>query len=86
VRGLRSVPVSRTVLLAAPTGRVGRAHRSDLAERARGFVYGRGVARRDGGDATHSIVAMVMAKRLKAITDKPCAHSASAFRTLYQAR
>jgi len=58
-----------TVLLAAPTGSDERIER--VCERARGFVYGVGLLGVTGERDALASSAMVMAKRLKAITDKP---------------
>ena len=58
-----------TVLLAAPTGSDERIER--ICERARGFVYGVGLLGVTGERDALAQSAMVMAKRLKAITDKP---------------
>jgi tryptophan synthase alpha chain len=58
-----------TVMLAAPTGSDERIER--VCARARGFVYGIGLLGVTGERAALAASAMVMAKRLKAITDKP---------------
>ena len=58
-----------TVLLAAPTGSDERLER--ICARARGFVYGVGLLGVTGERAALAQSATVMAKRLKAITDKP---------------
>jgi len=58
-----------TVLLAAPTGSDERIAR--IAARSRGFVYGVGLVGITGERATLAASATVMARRLKATTDKP---------------
>ncbi|MGF1599935.1 MAG: tryptophan synthase subunit alpha [Acidimicrobiales bacterium] len=58
-----------TVLLAAPTAPDERLPR--IAERARGFVYGVGLVGITGERAELAASAVEMARRLKAITDKP---------------
>jgi tryptophan synthase alpha chain len=58
-----------TVLLAAPTGSDERIER--VCARARGFVYGVGLLGVTGERDALASSAMVMAKRLKAITDMP---------------
>ena len=58
-----------TVLLAAPTAPDERLPR--ICERARGFVYGVGLLGVTGERAALAESALVMAKRLKAVTDKP---------------
>lgn len=58
-----------TVMLAAPTGSDERLER--VCARARGFVYGVGLLGVTGERDTLAASAMVIAKRLKAITDKP---------------
>ena len=58
-----------TVLLAAPTGSDERIAR--VAARARGFVYGVGLVGITGERATLAESALVMARRLKEVTDKP---------------
>ncbi|MGY6500154.1 MAG: tryptophan synthase subunit alpha [Acidimicrobiales bacterium] len=58
-----------TVLLAAPTGSDERLAR--VCERARGFVYGVGVVGITGERAALAESATQIARRLKAITDKP---------------
>lgn len=58
-----------TVMLAAPTASDERLER--VCERARGFVYGVGLLGVTGERDALSASAMVIAKRLKASTDKP---------------
>lgn len=58
-----------TVLLAAPTAPDERLPR--ICERSRGFVYGVGLLGVTGERAALADSAIVMAKRLKAVTDKP---------------
>lgn len=58
-----------TVLLAAPTGSDERLVR--VCERARGFVYAVGVVGTTGERAELATSAVQIARRLKAITDKP---------------
>jgi tryptophan synthase alpha chain len=58
-----------TVLLAAPTGSDERLAR--VCERARGFVYAVGVVGITGERAELAASAVSIARRLKAITDKP---------------
>jgi tryptophan synthase alpha chain len=58
-----------TVMLAAPTGSDERLER--VCARARGFVYGVGLLGVTGERDALAASAIVMAKRLKAITDKP---------------
>jgi tryptophan synthase alpha chain len=58
-----------TVMLAAPTGSDERLER--VCARARGFVYGVGLLGVTGERDALAGSAMVIAKRLKAITDKP---------------
>jgi tryptophan synthase alpha chain len=58
-----------TVLLAAPTAPDERLPR--ICERTRGFVYGVGLLGVTGERAALAESAIVMAKRLKAVTDKP---------------
>ena len=58
-----------TVLLAAPTTPDDRMAR--ICERSRGFVYGVGLMGVTGERQSLSEAAGVMAKRLKAVTDKP---------------
>jgi len=58
-----------TVMLAAPTGSDERLER--VCARARGFVYGVGLLGVTGERDALAQSAMVMAKRLKAITDLP---------------
>lgn len=58
-----------TVMLAAPTGSDERLER--VCSRARGFVYGVGLLGVTGERESLAASAIVMAKRLKAITDKP---------------
>src|SRR5438105_3851617 len=58
-----------TVLLAAPTAPDERLPR--VCERSRGFVYGVGLLGVTGERAAVAESALVMAKRLKAVTDKP---------------
>jgi tryptophan synthase alpha chain len=58
-----------TVLLAAPTAPDERLPR--ICERARGFVYGIGLLGVTGERTALAESALVMAKRLKAVTDKP---------------
>lgn len=60
-----------TVLLAAPTGSDERLAR--VCERSRGFVYGVGVIGITGERAALADSATQIARRLKAITDKPVA-------------
>lgn len=58
-----------TVLLAAPTAPDDRLPL--ICERSRGFVYGVGLLGVTGERAALASSALVMAKRLKAVTDKP---------------
>jgi tryptophan synthase alpha chain len=58
-----------TVMLAAPTAPDERLPR--VCERARGFVYGVGLMGVTGERAALASSATVMAKRLKAVTDRP---------------
>ncbi|MFV0525562.1 MAG: tryptophan synthase subunit alpha [Acidimicrobiales bacterium] len=58
-----------TVLLAAPTAPDERLPR--VAERSRGFVYGVGLLGTTGEREALADSAMTMARRLKAVTDKP---------------
>ena len=58
-----------TVLLAAPTAPDERLPR--ICERSRGFVYGVGLLGVTGERTALADSAVVMAKRLKAVTDKP---------------
>ncbi|MFV0257723.1 MAG: tryptophan synthase subunit alpha [Acidimicrobiales bacterium] len=58
-----------TVLLAAPTAPDDRLPR--IAARSRGFVYGVGLLGTTGERDALADSAMVMARRLKAVTDKP---------------
>jgi tryptophan synthase alpha chain len=58
-----------TVLLAAPTAPDERLPR--ICERSRGFVYGVGLLGVTGERAALAESALVIAKRLKAVTDKP---------------
>jgi tryptophan synthase alpha chain len=58
-----------TVLLAAPTAPAERLPR--IVERARGFVYGVGLVGITGERAELAASALEMARRLKAVTDKP---------------
>jgi tryptophan synthase alpha chain len=58
-----------TILLAAPTGSDERLAR--VCERSHGFVYGVGLLGITGVRAELAESAMVIARRLKAITDKP---------------
>ena len=58
-----------TVLLAAPTAPDERLPR--ICERTRGFVYGVGLLGVTGERTALAESALVMAKRLKAVTDKP---------------
>jgi tryptophan synthase alpha chain len=58
-----------TVMFAAPTTPDERLPR--ICERARGFVYGVGLLGVTGERAALASSALVMAKRLKAVTDKP---------------
>jgi tryptophan synthase alpha chain len=58
-----------TVMLAAPTAPDERLPR--VCERSRGFVYGVGLLGVTGERAALAESALVMAKRLKAVTDKP---------------
>jgi tryptophan synthase alpha chain len=58
-----------TVLLAAPTAPDDRLPR--ICARARGFVYAVGLVGVTGERATLAASTTVMAKRLKAITDRP---------------
>ena len=58
-----------TVMLAAPTAPDERLPR--ICDRARGFVYGVGLLGVTGERAALADSAVVMAKRLKAVTDKP---------------
>lgn len=58
-----------TVLLAAPTAPDDRL--PEIVDRARGFVYGVGLVGITGERAELAASAVTMAKRLKAITDKP---------------
>jgi tryptophan synthase alpha chain len=58
-----------TVMLAAPTAPDERLPR--ICARARGFVYGVGLLGVTGERAALADSALVMAKRLKAVTDKP---------------
>jgi tryptophan synthase alpha chain len=58
-----------TVLLAAPTAPDERLPR--ICERSRGFVYGVGLLGVTGERDELAASALVMAKRLKAVTDKP---------------
>src|SRR4051812_5653945 len=58
-----------TVLLAAPTAPDDRL--PAICERSRGFVYGVGLLGVTGERAAVASSALVMAKRLKAVTDKP---------------
>jgi len=58
-----------TVMLAAPTAPDERLPR--VCERARGFVYGVGLLGVTGERSAVSESALVIAKRLKAVTDKP---------------
>ena len=58
-----------TVMLAAPTAPDERLPR--ICERARGFVYGVGLLGVTGERSALASSAVVMAKRLKAVTDKP---------------
>ncbi|MBK5221993.1 MAG: tryptophan synthase subunit alpha [Acidimicrobiia bacterium] len=60
-----------TVLLAAPTGSDERLAR--VCERSRGFVYGVGLVGITGERAQLAESATTIARRLKAITDKPVA-------------
>jgi len=58
-----------TVMLAAPTAPPERL--PSICERARGFVYGVGLVGITGERAALAASARVMARRLKAVTDKP---------------
>jgi tryptophan synthase alpha chain len=58
-----------TVMFAAPTTPDEKLPR--ICERARGFVYGVGLLGVTGERAALASSALVMAKRLKAVTDKP---------------
>jgi tryptophan synthase alpha chain len=58
-----------TVMLAAPTAPDERLPR--VCERARGFVYGVGLLGVTGERSAVADSALVIAKRLKAVTDKP---------------
>ncbi|MFT7473393.1 MAG: tryptophan synthase alpha chain [Verrucomicrobiales bacterium] len=58
-----------TILLAAPTAPEERLHR--ICERSRGFVYGVGLLGITGVRDSLAASAMDIARRLKAVTDKP---------------